>query len=126
MGKGPYWTLYRPYHLTSLEIPRTIMKLMVDKETQLSATSWNIEVVAHAKTDLKTGTNLGSIGGDYIFGKAMKVMNSKGLAPLGLSENNILNQDVKKGDPIQINSLDIAENHLYKYWLTQNSLLNHD
>ena len=40
MGKGPYWTLYRPYHLTSLEIPRTIMKLMVDKETQLSATSW--------------------------------------------------------------------------------------
>ena len=37
MGKGPYWTLYRPYHLTSLEIPRTIMKLMVEKETQLSA-----------------------------------------------------------------------------------------
>ena len=123
MGKGPYWTLYRPYHLTSLEIPRTIMKLMVDKETQLSATSWNIEVVAHAKTDLKAGTNLGSIGGDYIFGKAMKVTNSKGLAPLGLSENNILNQDVKKGDPIQINNLDIAENHLYKYWLMQNSLL---
>ena len=24
MGKGPYWTLARPYHLTSLEIPRTI------------------------------------------------------------------------------------------------------
>ena len=51
---------------------------------------------------------------------------SKGLAPIGLSENNILNHDVKKGDPIQINSLDIVENHLYKYWLMQNSLLNHD
>ena len=38
----------------------------------------------------------------------------------------ILNQDVKKGDPIQINSLDLADNHLYKYWLMQNSLLNHD
>ena len=24
MGKGPYWTLARPYHLTSLEIPRTV------------------------------------------------------------------------------------------------------
>ena len=99
---------------------------MVDKETQLSATSWNIEVVAHAKTDLKAGTNLGSIGGDYIFGKAMKVMNSKDLAPIGLSENNILNHDVKKGDPIQINNLDIVENLLYNYWLKQNSLLNHD
>ena len=56
----------------------------------------------------------------------MKVISSKGLAPLGLSENNVLNQDIKKGDPIQISSLDIAENHLYKYWLMQNSLLNDD
>ena len=37
MGKGPYWTLARPYHLTSLEIPRTIMSLEVNKETRLSA-----------------------------------------------------------------------------------------
>ena len=70
MGKGPYWTLYRPYHLTSLEIPRTIMKLMVDNETQLSAKKWNVEVVAHSKKDLKAGTNLGSIGGENIYGKA--------------------------------------------------------
>ena len=123
MGKGPYWTLYRPYHLTSLEIPRTIMKIMVEKESQLSATSWNIEVVAHAKTDLKAGTNLGSIGGDYIFGKAMKAANANGLAPLGLSENNILNHNVNRGDPIEINNLDMTENQLYKYWLMQNSFL---
>ena len=121
MGKGPYWTLYRPYHLTSLEIPRTIMKLMVDKETQLSAKKWNVEVVAHSKKDLKAGTNLGSIGGENIYGKAMRVENSKNLAPLGLSENNILNSDVKKGDPIEIKNIDITDNQLYKYWLSQNS-----
>ena len=121
MGKGPYWTLYRPYHLTSLEIPRTIMKLMVDKETQLSAKKWNVEVVAYSKKDLKAGTNLGSIGGENIYGKAMRVENSKNLAPLGLSENNILNSDVKKGDPIEIKNIDITDNQLYKYWLSQNS-----
>ena len=121
MGKGPYWTLYRPYHLTSLEIPRTIMKLMVDNETQLSAKKWNVEVVAHSKKDLKAGTNLGSIGGENIYGKAMRVENSKNLAPLGLSENNILNSDVKKGDPIEIKNIDITDNQLYKYWLSQNS-----
>ena len=120
MGKGPYWTLYRPYHLTSLEIPRTIMKLMVDNETQLSAKKWNVEVVAHSKKDLKAGTNLGSIGGENIYGKAMRVENSKNLAPLGLSENNILNSDVKKGDPIEIKNIDITDNQLYKYWLSQN------
>ena len=121
MGKGPYWTLYRPYHLTSLEIPRTIMKLMVDKETQLSARKWNVEVVAYSKKDLKAGTNLGSIGGENIYGKAMRVENSKNLAPLGLSENNILNSDVKKGDPIEIKNIDLTDNQLYKYWLSQNS-----
>ena len=49
MGKGPYWTLARPYHITSLEIPRTIMSLEVNKETRLSAKNWNVEVVAFAK-----------------------------------------------------------------------------
>ena len=121
MGKGPYWTLYRPYHLTSLEIPRTIMKLMVDNETQLSAKKWNVEVVAHSKKDLKAGTNLGSIGGENIYGKAMRVENTKNLAPLGLAENNTLNSDIKKGDPIEIKSIDITDNQLYKYWLSQNS-----
>ena len=31
MGEGPYWSLYRPYHLTSLETPRTIMDLAINK-----------------------------------------------------------------------------------------------
>jgi predicted homoserine dehydrogenase-like protein len=94
---------------------------MVDNETQLSAKKWNVEVVAHSKKDLKAGTNLGSIGGENIYGKAMRVENSKNLAPLGLSENNILNSDVKKGDPIEIKNIDIIDNQLYKYWLSQNS-----
>ena len=51
----------------------------------------------------------------------MRVENSKNLAPLGLSENNILNSDVKKGDPIEIKNIDITDNQLYKYWLSQNS-----
>ena len=97
------------------------MKLMVDNETQLSAKKWNVEVVAHSKKDLKAGTNLGSIGGENIYGKAMRVENTKNLAPLGLSENNTLNSDIKKGDPIEIKSIDITDNQLYKYWLSQNS-----
>ena len=51
----------------------------------------------------------------------MRVENTKNLAPLGLSENNTLNSDIKKGDPIEIKSIDITDNQLYKYWLSQNS-----
>ena len=126
MGKGPYWTLARPYHLTSLEIPRTIMSLEVNKETRLSATNWNVEVVAFAKEDIQPGTNLGSIGGDLIFGKAIKAENSAGLAPLGISENNIVQKAIKKGSAIELNDLEISDSNLFSYWQKQKDLKNID
>ena len=126
MGKGPYWTLARPYHLTSLEIPRTIMSLEVNKETRLSATKWNVEVVAFAKDDIQPGTNLGSIGGDLIFGKAIKAENSAGLAPLGISENNIVQKAIKKGSAIELNDLEISDSNLFSYWQKQKDLKNID
>ena len=119
MGKGPYWTLARPYHLTSLEIPRTIMSLTVDKETRLSAEHWNIEVIAHAKEDILPGTNLGSIGGNLIYGKAMEAKKARSLLPLGIAENNIANNKIKKGDPISIEDVALVENNLYRYWKKQ-------
>jgi len=123
MGKGPYWTLARPYHLTSLEIPRTIMNLIVNKETRLSAEHWNIEVIAHAKEDISPGTNLGSIGGNLIYGKAMEAKKVRNLLPLGIAENNISNKKIKKGDPIAIEDVALVDNQLYRYWKKQFDLL---
>jgi len=123
MGKGPYWTLARPYHLTSLEIPRTIMSLIVNKETKLSAEHWNVEVIAHAKEDILPGTNLGSIGGNLIYGKAMEANKVNNLLPLGLAENNIANNKIKKGEPLAIDDVTLVENHLYRYWKKQIDLI---
>ena len=124
MGKGPFWTLARPYHLTSLEVPRTIRHIMLEKYSKLSAISWNVEVVAYAKQDIEPGTNLGSIGGDYIYGKAQKVASSKGLLPLGIAEDNIANSAIKKGDPLMVNEIDAQDNALCEYWKKQNQILD--
>ena len=124
MGKGPYWTLARPYHLTSLEIPRTIMSLIVNKETKLSAEHWNVEVVAHAKEDILPGTNLGSIGGNLIYGKAMETSRAINMLPLGIAENNIANNKIKKGDPLTIDDATLVDNQLYRYWKKQIDLIN--
>ena len=126
MGKGPYWTLARPYHLTSLEIPRTIRHIMLEKHTKLSARSWNVEVVAYAKKDIQPGTNLGSIGGEFIFGKAHKVSTSRGFLPIGIAEDNIVNSVIKKGNPILISQVDTQDNALCEYWKYQNKILNSD
>ncbi len=126
MGKGPYWTLARPYHLTSLEIPRTIRHIMLEKYSKLSAQSWNVEVVAHAKQDIEPGTNLGSIGGDYIYGKAQKTSSSKGLLPIGIAEDNVVTKAIAKGNPIAIDEVDAQDNELCEYWDYQNQILDSD
>ena len=124
MGEGPYWTLARPYHLTSLEIPRTIRHIMLEKYSKLSAKSWNVEVVAYAKQDIEPGTNLGSIGGDYIYGKAQKLSSSKGLLPIGIAEDNIATKAISKGNPIAVEDVDAQDNELCEYWNYQNQLLD--
>ena len=124
MGEGPYWTLARPYHLTSLEIPRTIRHIMLEKYSKLSAKSWNVEVVAYAKQDIEPGTNLGSIGGDYIYGKAQKLSSSKGLLPIGIAEDNIATKAISKGNPIAVEDVDAQDNDLCEYWNYQNQLLD--
>ena len=126
MGKGPYWTLARPYHLTSLEIPRTIRHIMLEKYSKLSAQSWNVEVVAYAKQDIEPGTNLGSIGGDYIYGKAQIVSSSKGLLPIGIAEDNVATKAIAKGNPIAIDEVDAQDNELCEYWNYQNQILDSD
>ena len=126
MGKGPYWTLARPYHLTSLEIPRTIRHIMLEKYSKLSAQSWNVEVIAYAKKDIESGTNLESIGGDYIYGKAQKVSTSSSLLPIGIAENSIVNKTIKKGQPILIEEVDSQDNDLCEFWRCQNQILNSD
>jgi predicted homoserine dehydrogenase-like protein len=126
MGKGPYWTLARPYHLTSLEIPRTIRHIMLEKYSKLSAQSWNVEVVAYAKQDIEPGTNLESIGGDYIYGKAQKTSSSNGLLPIGIAENSIVNKAIKKGQPITTEAIDAQDNDLCEFWRYQNQILDSD
>ena len=126
MGKGPYWTLARPYHLTSLEIPRTIRHIMLEKYSKLSAQSWNVEVVAYAKQDIEPGTNLGSIGGDYIYGKAQIVSSSKGLLPIGIAEDNVATKAIAKGNPVAIEEVNAQDNELCEYWNYQNQILDSD
>ena len=36
LGDGPYWALYRPYHLTSLETPISIARAVMRGETTVA------------------------------------------------------------------------------------------
>jgi len=123
MGKGPYWTLYRPYHLTSLEIPRTIMHLAVNKDTLLNAKTWNVYVASYAKKDMDKGDKLDSIGGHSYYGVATNKSHKGDYLPVGIAENATLIEPVKKGSPILLNQVEIEQNIIYSMWKDQEEKL---
>ncbi|MDO5690055.1 MAG: NAD(P)-dependent oxidoreductase [Tissierellia bacterium] len=73
MGDGPNYSLYRPYHLTSLETPITIYDAIVDGEPTIVPQHGQVaDVVAIAKRDLKAGETLGGIGTNCVFGRLIE------------------------------------------------------
>ncbi len=100
MGDGPYWALYRPYHLASIEAPRTVMSAVLDGRPAFAASGWTAEVVATAKRDLEPGTVLEGIGGIHMRGMTYRAEDARDLLPLGLAEGAVIDRTVRAGEAI--------------------------
>ncbi|RWB20533.1 MAG: homoserine dehydrogenase [Mesorhizobium sp.] len=101
VGKGPYFTIFRPYHLTSLEVPLSAARAVVYKRADMEPLDHPVaEAVAVAKTNLGTGQSLGMIGENDYRGFAMtwEDARAKGALPLGLAERAKVVKPVKAGD----------------------------
>lgn len=63
MGEGPYFTFFRPYHLTSLEVPLTCARAVLYGKADMVPMARPVaEVCAVAKRDLQPGETLDQIG----------------------------------------------------------------
>jgi predicted homoserine dehydrogenase-like protein len=63
MGEGPYFTFFRPYHLTSLEVPLTCARVVLYGKADMVPMARPVaEVCAVAKRDLQPGETLDQIG----------------------------------------------------------------
>ena len=114
VGKGPYWALYRPYHLTSLETPVSIAKAVLRGETTLATDrAPSAETVAVAKRDLRSGERIDGIGGFCVYGviERADVARQEHLAPLGLAAGSRLTGDVKAGTPLTYGDLQLDESN---------------
>ncbi|TKT74163.1 NAD(P)H-dependent oxidoreductase [Aquamicrobium sp. LC103] len=101
LGEGPYYTFYRPYHLTSLEVPLTCARaVLYGKADMVPLDKPVAEVCAVAKRDLKPGERLDAIG-EYTYrswimtaGDARKA----GAVPCGLLEDGKVLKPIAKGE----------------------------
>lgn len=110
MGEGPHYTLFRPFHLTSLETPLSVARAFFFNEPTIAP--WQgvqAETVSVAKKDLQPGDYLDGIGGFTVLGRLLSVADAKetnGL-PIGLVDTNlVMKKAVKKGDIITYNDIE--------------------
>ena len=103
MGAGPYWVLFRPYHLTSLETAITVATAAVYHEATIAPGPKPVaEAITIAKRDLKAGEKLDKMGGHTFYSLAERadVARAEDLLPVGLAEGATMTADVRMGEPI--------------------------
>ena len=100
MGDGPYYTLYRPYHLCAIETPVSIAEAVIYGESTIVSKRLVSEVATIAKRDLKTGEVVGEIGGTDFFGRTYTYTeaHAQKATPLGLAPGGRVVEDIAKGE----------------------------
>ncbi len=103
MGKGPYFTFHRPYHLTSLEVPLTCARVVLYGKPDMVPLSKPVaEVAAVAKKDMQPGEKLDAIG-EYCYRAWIMTSGEARNAhaiPCGLLQGGSVTKSIKKGELI--------------------------
>ncbi|WRH61833.1 MAG: NAD(P)H-dependent oxidoreductase [Fuscovulum sp.] len=103
MGKGPYFTFFRPYHLTSLEVPLTCARVVLYGKADMVPLSRPVaEVCAVAKKDLAVGDTLDQIGEYCYRAWIMEAGEARGAGavPCGLLTGAKVTTPIRKGELI--------------------------
>lgn len=110
MGAGPYYTLYRPYHLCSVEVPITVGEAVLYGESSGHPGRKLIsECFPVSKRDLKKGEVLDGIG-EYAYRSSVDLAvtaREEKLLPLGVARGCRLTVDVPRDTPISYDMVEI-------------------
>ena len=111
MGDGPYFALYRPYHLASLEAPLTVYEMVLDHRPSLTSEHWTAEVGAQAKRPLTAGEKVDGIGGSMVRGliDPSEDFARDGLVPLGVLSGAVLKRDVPTDHTLTYDDVELNE-----------------
>ena len=101
LGPGPYYAFFRPYHLTSLEVPLSAAAAVIDGECHMRARPIpSAEVGCIAKRDLAPGETLDRIG-EYAY-RAFTLSRvdaeARQALPVGLAEGGKVTARIAKGE----------------------------
>ena len=112
MGEGPYYTLFRPFHLCSIEVPLTCAMLAIRKKSNMTPLDKLVsEVFAVAKRDLSPGHVLEGIGGCDFYGliDGYETAQREKLVPVGMAKGAKVVTPVRQDEPITYDDVQLNE-----------------
>jgi predicted homoserine dehydrogenase-like protein len=115
LGEGPLYSFYTPYHLCHFEVPLSIARVVLAGDPVLQPLAGpRVEVVTLAKTDLKSGTVIDTLGGYATYGQCENytVARAENLLPMGLAEGCRLRRDVAKDTALTYADVEIPAGRL--------------
>jgi predicted homoserine dehydrogenase-like protein len=114
MGDGPYFALYRPYHLASIEAPLTVYEIALDNRPSLTAEHWTAEVGAVSKRPLSAGERIDGVGGSMVRGIIDDAddFTRDGAVPLGVLAGARLRHDLPVDHMLTHDDVELEESAL--------------
>ena len=112
IGAGPQFLLYRPYHLTNLEVPHTVgWAVLHGKATVAPRGVPRTEVTTRAKKDLAGGMEIDGMGGFTVYGGMREYgeARSAGLLPMGLAEGARVVREVAADQEITCRDVELRD-----------------
>ncbi|RNH97514.1 NAD(P)-dependent oxidoreductase, partial [Acinetobacter baumannii] len=114
-----HYTLYRPYHLASIETPNTIAKAVMYNDYSIKPIEGPVsETVARAKRDIKQGEEIDGIGGYSVRGEITSHQNMKdtNAFPIGIiTKGTTATKDIKKDEILTYDNTDLNKDSvIYK------------
>lgn len=109
---GNYAVMYKPYHLTGLELGISVAAVGLRKEATGAATGFRGDVVSVAKRDSNEDETLDGEGGYTVWGKLMPAVDSLKCAglPIGLAQGIKITRRIAKGCVVTRNDIVTPDN----------------
>jgi len=126
IGKGPRYLFYRPYHLTSIEVPHSVAQgYFFNSPTIATFSPPSTEVITIAKKNLQKGEIIDYIGGFTVYGGIEKAETARKekLLPLGLCQGAKIVEDVEMGSALKLHQVELKESFLLQLRRIQERIL---
>lgn len=116
LGDGPLYSFYVPYHLTALEVPLSVARVVLFRDHVVSSLPRppRVDVVVCAKRDLRAGEVLDGLGGFLTYGvcERAEVAAAEGLVPIGIAEGSRLLRPVPHDRTLTHDDIELPDGRL--------------